>query len=191
MNFVVWISGATAVGKSTLAKLLERAGFAIVAEDISPKEFAQFISDPQRHCAELQESIMNSRLDQWSSRRDSSHIAFDRSVDEDFNVFCQLHRQLGFLTESQLVHLRSVASRISAELPPPDLIVHMHLEMDALRRRNAVDGQPPFIRDNLERLQSLYGSWVASRPEDVVSINNERCRVETLERIFGAARHVR
>src|SRR5688572_2757689 len=101
----VWLSGPTASGKTTLAKMLSELGFSVVQENLPAEAFRAFARDPASHCRELQEAIVRSRHSQWSQVV-APRVAFDRSIDEDIHVFCEMHHRLGYLTLDELNRLK-------------------------------------------------------------------------------------
>ena len=121
---IVWLSGPTGSGKSTMAEHLAEVGYAIVREDLPQGLFKRFRDEPVTYCAELQEAIMRGRGEGWDRICDRSHIAFDRSVDEDVAVFCRMHAERALIDDYAMSHLRSVASEVRMRVPSPDLIIY-------------------------------------------------------------------
>lgn len=181
---IVWISGPTGSGKTTLAQTFSRLGYAAVEEKIPPAAFNAFLADPCGQCAQLQEQIMKSRFEAWRTIEGNARIVFDRSIDEDSAVFCRMHHDLGFITAEQYKVLRDLAERLQRALPVPDVILFMRPEFSILSRR--VEGlAPPIIANNLERQFSLYEQWVATRTEDVLVLDNSNCSVQKLQQLFS------
>lgn len=74
---IVWISGPTGAGKSSLARVLSVAlGYGLIQEKLPKELFSAFTSDPVRHCALLQEEIMHSRFQEWRTMSHSSRVVF-------------------------------------------------------------------------------------------------------------------
>jgi deoxyadenosine/deoxycytidine kinase len=156
----------------------------VVRETIDPQIFGQFVTDPKKHCASFQASIMRSRASQWESMTNKPHVVFDRSVEEDFHVFCRMHAEVGLLNSESLSSLYDVKLALAARVPRPDLIVYLNPGHDTLAKRVAV-AHPPVIKDNLAFQLSLYEEWIDSRPEDVLNIDNSSCRPDTLSTFLG------
>lgn len=182
---IIWISGPTGSGKSTLAGLLGRLGYEIVREELPPDLFRAFRTDPARHCASLQEAIMLSRRAQWERVSGRENVVFDRSVDEDIEVFCRMHHERGLLNYAAYARLRSFAEGIIAELPKPDLIAFLWPPIDVLRARLQNNGHPDMIIDGLARQVALYEEWVAGRQEPMIRVDNSACSTGALESLFG------
>lgn len=182
---IIWISGPTGSGKSTLAGLAGRLGCEVIREDLPPDLFRAFRADPERHCASLQEAIMLSRLAQWKRAAEGAKIAFDRSVDEDIDVFCRMHHERGLLDYAAYARLRVLADNMIAEIPRPDLIVFLSPPIDILKQRLQGNGHPDTIIEGLARQVALYEDWVSGRHEAVIRIDNSACSRSALERLFG------
>src|SRR5882762_5789455 len=97
----IWISGPTGAGKTSLTGIAKKCGFGVVNEQLPRAKFEAFVIDPTRYCSELQREIMHSRFNAWQALPDRSKVVFDRSIDEDINVFCRMHYESGFLSEKQ------------------------------------------------------------------------------------------
>jgi deoxyadenosine/deoxycytidine kinase len=178
-RLIIWLSGPTGAGKSSFARLLEDRGWGVVRETIDPQIFGQFVTDPRKHCASFQASIMSSRVSQWENMTDKPHIVFDRSLEEDFHVFCRMHAEVGLLNSESLSNLSDIKSALAARVPRPDLIVYLNPGHDTLAKRVAV-AHPPAIKDHLALQLSLYEEWIDGRSEDVLNIDNSSCRPDTL-----------
>jgi len=175
----VWLSGPTGAGKSSLAEVLRIRGWGVVSEHIDPDIFAGFSADPHGYCAALQASIMRARGSQWGARNDFRNVVFDRSAGEDFHVFCQLHFASGLLSGDDMDDLRAISDEVSANTPEPDLILYLN-PGDAVLERRVKSGHPSAITDTLASQISLYENWIFSRHDNIVRIDNSRCKMEAM-----------
>jgi deoxyadenosine/deoxycytidine kinase len=182
---IVWISGPTGAGKTSLTSLLSRAGFGVVQEKVPLSLLHAFADAPSLHCAALQEEIMHSRLETWQRISGRPSVVFDRSLDEDMHVFCEMHFRLGFLSEMELRRLHESALELNRHLPSPDLIVFLCPSNDVLRKRIAKDTHPFVISNNLELQLLLYREWINSRKEEVLVVDNSKCELSTLSALLG------
>jgi len=71
---LIWISGPTGSGKTSLCNLFQTCGYSVVAEKLPEGKFNAFKSEPSRHCAGLQEEIIRSRFNGWKRLKDSRRI---------------------------------------------------------------------------------------------------------------------
>jgi deoxyadenosine/deoxycytidine kinase len=182
---IIWISGPTGSGKSTLAGLMGGTGYRVIREELPRDLFQAFRRDPERHCASLQEAIILSRATQWRIAAGRKNVVFDRSVDEDIDIFCRMHHERGFLDYSAYARLRFLAENIIAELPKPDLIIYLSPRLDVLTTRVLDAGHPQFIADNLQRQVALYEEWFRRQNGSAIRIDNSACDRGTLESLFG------
>jgi deoxyadenosine/deoxycytidine kinase len=179
---IVWISGPTGAGKSALATKLAAVGFASVNEDVPEDLMAAFVADPRSNCVKLQMEIMMSRLRRWQPLCKAPRLVFDRSIDEDIEVFCTLHSRLGFLDDHALTTLRSTAREIQQVLPRPDLVIYLDPPASILRMRMAQ--HPRIISESLGLQLSLYDEWRHQIVGNVLAIDNSRCSLETIMRFL-------
>ena len=131
---------------------------------------------------------MRARFERWAGlpadRRRA--VVFDRSVDEDAEVFCALYRELGLLDAAQHRRLRALAAELQAALPRPDLIVHMAPGRQALATRVTEATHPWFVARTIDRQLALYAAWIAGRREDVLRLDNSACGPEAVRRLLAA-----
>jgi deoxyadenosine/deoxycytidine kinase len=181
---IVWISGPTGSGKSTLARLMGETGFRVVREELPRDLFEAFRRDPAQHCASLQEAIILSRSMQWLRAAGRKNVVFDRSVDEDLEVFCRMHFERGLLNYSSYARIRILAQNVRVELPKPDLIIFLSPAREVLAARVLDAGHPDEIVGNLPRQIELYEEWFRGRNEAAIRIDNSACDLKTLESLF-------
>ncbi len=182
---IVWISGPTGAGKSSLAHIFHALGYVLVQERLPKERFRTFASDPIRHCALLQEEIMRSRFEGWRDLSSAPRVIFDRSIDEDAHVFCRMHHEFGLLDDHQYESLQNVARELQGAMPGPDLILFMCPESRILAERVTEASHPSLIVQSLDRQVSLYTEWLATRNEEVLRLDNSACSLQTVQRLFS------
>ncbi|MEI9415752.1 deoxynucleoside kinase [Mesorhizobium sp. Cs1321R2N1] len=179
---IIWLSGPTGAGKTSVASVLSRHGYRVIRETAPTQIFEAFAAEPQRYCYDVQRALMGSRKKQWDATASRKKVVFDRSIDEDIAVFCRMHLQNGYLNVDEFNRLAKFADSLRAGLPAPDLIIYLQASEDVLEQRLLIKGHPTIIRDNLCVQLQLYEDWISSRHESVVRIDSSRCKVETLLR---------
>lgn len=182
---MIWLSGPTGAGKTSLARSLRTSGYSIVAEDVPEQLFKAFLSEPTVYCEPLQRQIMQARYDGWRNVSGLPLIAFDRSIDEDIEVFCKMHRRAGLLTTEQFDKLAQFGKSLQAQMPEPDLIVFVTTGQDVLRRRMQNLAGPTLIVDNLKEQISLYTEWLRNRSGEVLELDTTRLSERTMARLFA------
>lgn len=128
---------------------------------------------------------MRSRYAMWRGLSDASQVVFDRSIDEDAQVFCRLHLELGFLNNQEFGRLQTFAKDLQAKMPGPDLILFMCPGRRVLAERITQATHPDVIVQSLERQVSLYAEWLDTRPEEVLTLDNSRCGLHTIQQLFS------
>jgi deoxyadenosine/deoxycytidine kinase len=182
---LIWISGPTGSGKTSLSELFRKCGYDVVIEKLPETQFADFQADPAQHCAALQEQIMRSRFESWKRLIDSPRIVFDRSIDEDVNVFCQMHFELGLLTEREFSELKGIAGALQGSIPGPDLILFMRPSRAVLSSRVTASAHPEVIVKALDRQLSLYSDWLRNKTAEVLILDNSKCKLATFQKVFS------
>jgi deoxyadenosine/deoxycytidine kinase len=184
---IVWISGPTGAGKSSFANLFCALGFVVIQEKLPEERFRDFATNPIQNCARLQEMIMRSRFERWQELSDSPRIVFDRSIDEDVSIFCRMHHELGFLDEQHYEKLRDIAFELQRQMPNPDLTIFMCPERRVLTERVTESTHPSLIVQSLNRQLLLYSEWLATRPEDILRLDNSACRLRIVQQLFSGS----
>jgi len=185
---IVWISGPTGAGKSTLANSFCELGYSLVEEQIPADVYNAFSADPARYCFPLQEAIMQSRYEACRALAKGSHVVFDRSIDEDAKVFCRMHHELGLIDDYQYGQLLQFSLKLQSAMSVPDVIIFVCAPLVVLRKRVIGATHAPIIVDNLERQLSLYTDWLTTRREDILRIDNSACRSAITQQLFQRGR---
>lgn len=179
---IIWLSGPTGAGKTTMAGLLAAVGYSVVRESAPAQLFADFVNNPQQYCSQVQEALMRSRHSQWRALPDRKKVVFDRSIDEDFSIFCRMHRMSGLIDDEAFQMLNALFYELQEDMPVPDLILYLSADMETLAGRT--EGHPEIIRDRLGMQLKLYDEWIMGRPESVAKLDNSKCRLESLINAF-------
>ncbi len=184
---VLWLSGPTGAGKTTLARSLRQSGYLIVEESISGPLLA-FVSQPTANCEALQRQVIQARFDGWLRVSSAPKVAFDRSISEDVEVFCRMHMLAGLLTQGQFDSLARLGRELQNKIPAPSLIVFLTSEIDVLLRRIRNAAAPSAIIENLRDQLVLYSSWLENRREEILELDTTRLSEITLARIISEIR---
>jgi len=185
---IIWLSGPTGAGKTSLTRSLHESGYSIVSEDIPEELFRAFIAAPTLNCEPLQQHIMQARFDGWRNSAGAPRIAFDRSIDEDIEVFCEMHKRVGLLTRQQFDTLSKLGKSLQDQIPPPDLIVFATADREVLLRRMRNLASPSLIIDNLSEQISLYAEWRQNRSEEILELDTTRLTEKMLAKFFSEIR---
>lgn len=185
---IIWLSGPTGGGKTSIAQLLREYGFSIVEEALPTDLFQSFAVDPIANCEALQRRLMTARLEGWRAVASNTRVAFDRSIDEDVEVFCRMHRGAGYLTQLQFDALGRFADELQQQIPNPDLIAFITADAGTLRYRLRAGGAPQPIVENLETQVLLYSQWLQNRPEQVLRLDTTKLAARTIDQLLSEIR---
>jgi deoxyadenosine/deoxycytidine kinase len=184
MPLRIAISGPTASGKTTLARLMAQGDHTgIVAEPQPVDLLASFSRSPREYCQALQLAIIRGRATNAREHATRQVIVFDRTVREDIEIFIRLHQRHGFLDAKQVSHLVSVAMDVEAEIGPPDVYVLTTAEPSVLRDRLGTESPPRPIIESLEEQLALYRRWT-----DL--LRAPRLLLDTTRRTLGDLEHI-
>jgi deoxyadenosine/deoxycytidine kinase len=181
---IIWVSGPTGSGKTTLTRSLRASGFSIVEENIPEELFRAFISAPKEYCEKLQRQIMQARFDGWRRVCGTARIAFDRSIDEDIEVFCKMHWQAGRLTEEQFWTLSEFGRGLLGQIPGPDLIFFITSDQQVLFERMQRLSSPSLMLEGLKDQISLYAEWLQNRTGEIAEFDTTQLSEATLAQFF-------
>jgi deoxyadenosine/deoxycytidine kinase len=187
---IIWISGPTGAGKTTFSELFFQRDWERVREIVPHKMFKDFASNPKKHCGPLQEAIMQSRLTQFSKMK-TEHIVFDRSISEDVEIFCKLHRQNGYLDGRTFERLEKFGKDLQAKMPKPDLVLYLTSDVEFLKKRMQAVGHTPLILESLSEQMALYEDWLSKVTCEVLQVDNSGCTVNTLKNAISGNFHAK
>jgi len=185
---LIWISGPTGAGKTTLTRCLRDGGYAAVGEDLLGGRLEQFASDPKANCEPLQRHLMTARFESWKKIRSAPGIVFDRSIDEDVNVFCKMHVHAGWLTENEFRNLAAFGQALQEQMPNPDLIIFVTASLAVLLERVQHSGGPPQILHSLKDQLVLYSDWLETRKEEKMLVDTSKVSEPAMTGFFRGIR---
>ena len=152
---LITIAGNVGLGKSTLALLISRS-LKILGLYENPEKnplLKDFLADKPKYCFPLQQHFLKMRAEQRRKGKsnDGSYVK-DRSLPEDYLVFCQQFHQDGYLTDKELDLLGIEYRQVNNDLPPADLMVCLRGSAELAWRR---------IRQRA-RIMEIEGGWKES-----------------------------
>lgn len=167
------VEGLIGAGKTTLAKRLAAEwGGRLVLEEFDDNPFLpRFYEDPQRYGFSVELSFLAQRYHQL--KRITEQDLFTTCTVADYSLGKSLVFANVTLQADEYALFRDLYTIMYADLPRPELIVYLHLDMDRVQDRIRSRGRSyeqsiPF--DYLARLQERYLDHLQKRHEERVLV---------------------
>lgn len=165
MGKLIAIVGNTGVGKTTLAHALcSAAPFESGLEQHTERPFQALFDKNKRYALANQIDYLLLRAEQERILRASPIPALiDGGLEQDFFGFTQLFHARGYLSNDELTLLRRFYTELRQHLPPPELIIHLHADVDIIQTRlESRDRINIATPQDLTLLASLLDQWLGS-----------------------------
>ncbi len=160
------IAGNVGVGKSSLTRMLAgRLGWEPFFEAVDDNPYlADFYQDMRQWAFHSQIFFLSRRLRHHHELlQHPNSVIQDRSVYEDAEIFARNLYEQGAMGERDYQSYRELYEVICAFLPPPDLVVYLRADVDALLARIKMRGRA-YEQDidpaYLQRLNDYYDAWI-------------------------------
>lgn len=109
----------------------------------------------------FQEEMTLGRQHQVLTHRTSRILIFDRTFEEDREVFLPLYQKLGYLSDAQTRALASLSLASEASVGTPHCTIMLTANLHVLKRRIEADSErrPRWLVQNLDIQYRLYADW--------------------------------
>ena len=165
---LILLAGNIGTGKSSLTERLgARLGWKTAFESVSDNPYLpDFYADMHTWSFHLQVFFMGHRAEQYLKMAElPESVVLDRSIYEDAYIFARALHQLGNLDERDYFSYLRVFDLVVANLPPPDLLIHLKAPVNVLLeriRRRARQIESGIDENYLALLDSFYEEWMQS-----------------------------
>lgn len=163
--FYVAIAGNIGVGKTMVTDLLgERLGWDTYYEPVDNNPYLDdFYADMRRFSFHLQVFFLSKRWELQRTILETGHSAVqDRTIYEDTEIFARILYRRGLMEERDYLNYQALFNCMVVYLRPPDLILYMRAQPDAILSRISARGRdcekgidPDYIRE----LHEAYEHW--------------------------------
>lgn len=176
---VIGLHGAIGVGKTELAKLLERElGLVHFQEKYGDNPYLEsFYGNPSANSFLMESWFLDEKVKQMvdiSEKAKTGTVIVDPTLWQDTEIYAFVHRRLGWMTEEQykchLISCRGLVSRY--QVSAPDLVISVHAPWETIRDRIR-RRERPYEMLMLKRCPE-YFQQIAQRTEEWAEENRQR-----------------
>lgn len=184
---IIGISGPCGSGKSTFAKLLAKElNISILEEPIPFDALNEFNNNKIKNSFVLQKAFIQGKLDGMKKYSENRNIIFDRTVEEDREIFLKLHYSLGFLTLSELEELTNFSTLAEQQIGRANIKIILMANIETLNARIEADKEhlrPQWLKESIAMQLSLYKSWISCTQENIVVINTSEKKLKEMKKL--------
>ena len=175
MGKLISIVGASGVGKTALVRALANTGhFTTAYEQHGGRPFQALFKQNKSYALANQMDYFLLRAEQEKELRASSKFGLiDGGLDLDFHGFTRLFHSRGLLGDSELDLCRRLYACIRGFLPPPELIVRLHADVETVAGRLSTRDRVNIASvTDTALFESFLDEWLVSMSSDqVLNVN--------------------
>jgi len=172
LPFFISIEGNIGAGKTTLAKILANqlnASLLLEKFDENP-HLAKFYENPKQYALQVELWFLKERFEQMNSQFSILNSQF---LISDYHISkCLIFAKANLKKQEFLIYEKSYTI-IEPLLPPPDLLIYLHQDINQLKKNIAKRGrtyEKKISATYLNKIQKGYESYLKSRKSKKVHI---------------------
>jgi deoxyadenosine/deoxycytidine kinase len=174
-QYRIALAGPCGAGKSTLAALLAARyeGLAVVHEAGATPDIEVDKAPSPASVDHFQRLMSNWRREQTILNSSARVLLFDRTLEEDREVFLQLYYRLGYIDSALLDSLTKVSQEVEFSIGIPDGIIVLTAAPEVLRDRltHAQQQRPPWLVQHIGLQHELYCEWIAKKRDSALILD--------------------
>ncbi len=183
----IGINGPCGSGKSTFTKLIANILNVALIEEPIPLDILNAFNNSQiKNSFVLQKAFIQGKVNSIKKYSDCPTIIFDRTIEEDREIFFQLHYSLGFLTVEQLVNLITFSKQAEIKVGKPDISIMLIANLEILNARIVADTKnirPKWLLDSMKEQLSLYDNWRKSRLDNTIIVDTSKMTLNDIKKL--------
>lgn len=171
----IGLAGPCGVGKSTLASLIAAQcnELAVIHEPKATPGIEGSEAPSPASVEHFQRLMSTWRLKQAMLNSGARILLFDRTFEEDRDVFLRLYYRLGCIDAAQLDRLSRLSIEAEASVGAPDGTIVLTAAPEVLRQRleYAQAKRPQWLVKHIGLQHSLYSEWIAEKRDTVLVLD--------------------
>lgn len=155
-------------------------------EAIPFRELDDFNKLEPKNSFVLQSAFITGKLDAIKKYPHNQGVVFDRTIEEDREVFLQLHFALGFLTSNQLAELTNLSKQAELKIGRPNKKILLTANIETLKSRILNDRahiRPAWLRESMSTQYFLYEAWALKNQENMTVIDTSKIKINEMEQL--------
>jgi deoxyadenosine/deoxycytidine kinase len=165
---LILVAGNIGAGKTSLTERLgARLGWHTAFESVADNPYLpDFYANMRAWSFHLQIFFLGHRAEQHLEMAAlPQSVVIDRSIYEDAYIFARALHHLGNLAERDYLSYRRLFELVTANLPPPDLLIYLKAPVEVLVeriRRRGREIESGISPEYLALLDTFYNEWLQS-----------------------------
>lgn len=173
------IEGNIGAGKTSLAsKISEQFGAKLILEQFEENLFlSKFYDNPEKYAFTLELSFLAERYQQLTNHLTNRDLFASFTISDYFFNKCLIFAKAN-LKDDEFGLYNKLFSIIHAQLPKPDLLVYLYLDIDRLKsniKKRGRDFEQNIAPQYLEKVQQSYFDYIRQQQQQrilIIDVNN-------------------
>ena len=173
------IEGNIGAGKTSLSTLIaEQYGAKLILEQFEENLFlSKFYENPDKYAFTVELSFLAERYQQLTNHLSNRDLFASFTISDYFFIICLIFAK-AHLKEDEFGLYTKLFSIIHAQLPKPDLLVYLYLDIDRLKyniKKRGREFEQNIAPQYLEKVQQNYFDYIRQQQQQrtlIIDVNN-------------------